>query len=83
MESIRKLAERLVDDCMNNNIPKRTKSQMIQHFENSITWAMDDAFKVTNNIRNTSLNKMDAAQRYIELENKHGIPKTHLIIDND
>lgn len=83
MESNRKLAERLVDDCLNNNIPKRTKAQMIQHFENSITWAMDDVFKVIKNIHDTSLDKMDAASRFIELENKYGIPKTHLILDND
>ena len=83
MESNRKLAERLVDDCLNNNLPSRTKAEMIHHFENSITWAMDDAFKVIRNIQKTSLNKMDAAARFIGLEDKYGIPKTHLILDND
>jgi len=83
MESNRKLAKRLVDDCLYNNLPKRTKAEMINHFESSITWAMDDAFKIIRNIENTSLNKMDKAARFIELENKYGIPKTHLILDND
>ena len=83
MESNRKIAERLVSDCLDNNIPKRTRPEMIIHVENCISWAMDDALKVIRNIENTSLNKLDRAARFIDLENKYGIPKTHLIMGRD
>ena len=83
MESNRKLAERLVAVCLDNNIYKRTRSQMVIDTERSIEYHLDDVLKVVRNIQDTSLNKIDAATRFIELENKYGIPKTHLILNND
>ncbi|AMQ00965.1 hypothetical protein AY601_4114 [Pedobacter cryoconitis] len=52
----------------------------IECAEQRITWYINDVLAVINNINQTSLNKMDRAQRLIELEEKYGIPKTHLII---
>ncbi len=80
MESNRELAERLVKDCLENNVVKRTKSEMENHLEDSITWAMNDAFRIIKNIEKTSLDNMDRATRFIRLEEKYGIPKTHLIL---
>ena len=83
MESNRKIAERLVSDILDNNIVKRTRPEMVIQVENQISWAMDDAVNIITNIENTSLNKLDRAARFIDLENKYGIPKTHLIMGRD
>lgn len=48
--------------------------------ENILAWWLDDIFKWIKNIDSTSLDKLDRAKRIIELEEKKGIPKTHLII---
>lgn len=44
-----------------------------------IGYWIDDAFKLIKNIEQTSLNDSDRTQRLIEIEEKFGIPKTHLI----
>jgi hypothetical protein len=44
-----------------------------------LSFFLDDVFKMTKNINTTSLNESDRSGRFIELEKRFGIPKTHLI----
>lgn len=45
-----------------------------------IEWYLNDVFSLIKNINETSLDKIDRAQRLISIEEKYGIPKTHTII---
>ena len=55
---------------------------MIIDIERSLEYHLNDIFKIIRNIEETSLNKMDRAARFTELEIKYGIPKTHLILNH-
>lgn len=77
MQSIEELSKRLIEVA---SVKEATNLQKCAQVEQRISWFLDDIFKLLNNIENTSMNKMDRAQRLIDLEAKYGIPKTHLII---
>lgn len=79
MRHTRELAEGIITD-IKHDVVDRTSEEMIQHITNLICYHLDDVAKTSMNIESTSLNKMDRAQRYIELEVKYGIPKTHFIL---
>ena len=78
MESNNRLAIRIWDKI--KSCPISESEEGIRFIENQISWQMNDAFRVIKNIDQTSLNKEDRAGRLIELEEKFGIPKTHLIL---
>jgi hypothetical protein len=73
-KSNRELAEDIIS--MINHECDRNK--LIQSIENRISWQMNDAFKMIKNINETSISETDRVSRIIELEQKFGIPKTHL-----
>ncbi|GEM_PF-4576989 len=77
MEDLRQLAERLYDD---SHCPMRTREQALQSMTNSISYYLDDVFKLLKNINETSFNKHDRARRIIDMEAKYSIPKTHIIV---
>ncbi len=77
MQSIEELSKDLVKVACDK---EATNLQKCVQVEQRISWFLDDIFKLLINIENTSMNKMDRAQRLIDLEAKYGIPKTHLII---
>ena len=77
MQSTHDLAVNIVWKC--NNLTGGTNEDMVNAISNSIAWHIDDALKVVKNINETSVNKQDRVDRLIELEQKFGIPKTHLL----
>jgi hypothetical protein len=66
-------------ELVKRNIDDMPESEIVSYIENFISWQIDDALKLIKNINETSYNKFDRAQRLIELEQKYGIPKTHLL----
>jgi hypothetical protein len=75
MESIRKVAERIIELAPHSS----SKEDAINAVRINIEYLIDDIFKLVKNINQTSLNDSDRIKRIIELEEKYGIPKTHLI----
>jgi hypothetical protein len=77
MQSITVLTEKIYDIARDTSV---NKDEAIGEIERRISYHLDDVLKVIKNINETSFNESDKFKRFIELEEKFGIPKTHLII---
>lgn len=75
MESIQKVAERIIDLAP----ASPDKETAVNAVRINITYLVDDILKLLKNINATSLNESDRFRRIIELEEKYGIPKTHIL----
>lgn len=75
MESIRKVAERIVE--LSPSAPD--KETCINAVRQNIAYLIDDVLKMVKNINETSLPGSDRTNRILELEAKYGIPKTHIL----
>jgi hypothetical protein len=55
------------------------KERAMVNVSSSIGWYLDDIFKLYENINETSVNWEDRVKRIYEMEEKFGIPKTHIL----
>ena len=78
-DSNQKLAQKIYYMVKDRSEQLMQDVELIGYIENFISWQIDDALKMIKNINETSLNEKDRVNRLIELEQKYGIPKTHLL----
>ncbi len=78
MEKIQSLSNSILRG-LKGHMKDETDAQKEAWITNVISYWLDDAFKLIKNIDQTSLNDTDRFKRIIEIEEKFGIPKTHLI----
>ena len=76
MVHIEEFSKQILSLCSDPDITDEIKLERIDAY---ISWRFDDVFKLIKNINETSLNSFDRTNRLIELEQKYGIPKTHLL----